>query len=186
MLKNQSLMSDDIQRRDLIIISYLWQKGCCCHEAKLLYVENKYHCIFTSKGFKVRFTRHLLCSPQLSNPYTPLAPLFLKTQLLTIYDINVFQICTSKCKTLIKVGHLSDDFSSFFKTHSKFHCLTMQSSNLHLPKHQLKNDHIISRLIHNENCHYLQSYIKLIKVSSTSTNCKSKMLLAHHCMSIMI
>lgn len=63
------------------------------------------------------------------------APLFQKLQILTIYDINISQICVFIYKILSSEGNIPEQFKTYFKANSQVHSYsTRQSSDLHPPK----------------------------------------------------
>lgn len=70
-----------------------------------------------------------------SEPRTSSGPLFQKLKILSVYNLNIFQICVFIYKIYSSEGNIPEQFKVYFKKNSLVHSYsTRQSSDLHLPK----------------------------------------------------
>ena len=62
------------------------------------------------------------------------APLFRKLNIMSIFDINIYQICVFLYRYIYLPSSLPSSFSNFFQFNSQFHSYnTRQADHLHLP-----------------------------------------------------
>ncbi len=70
----------------------------------------------------VALQKHFVRIATRSNKYTSSASLFHKFQVLTVYDINTFQICVFMYKIYSSEGNIPEQFGMYFKVNSQVHC----------------------------------------------------------------
>lgn len=111
-----------------------------------------------------------------SESHSSSVPLFQNLQILTVYDINITQICVFIYKVHFNYENIPEHFKTYFKFNSQVHAYsTRQSLDLHLPKFLTCRGQFTIRFRGTK----LWNSFSHLAINSSSLKCYKRYLKAH-------